>query len=77
LTPGEERAWRKMESLMAAAPPPERVARDFLKILDGTGHAVVRSGGFFQCRLAPLGIRFLPEVLLRRAIRRYYRIHAE
>jgi short-subunit dehydrogenase len=77
LSLGEERAWRKMESLMAAAPHPERVARDFLRILDGTGHAVVRSGGFFQCRIAPLGIRLLPETLLRRAIRRYYRIEAE
>lgn len=73
----EKRAWKKMEKLMENAPPPEQVARDLRKILGGKGHAVVRSGGFFQCRMAPLGIRFLPRSCLLRLIRRYYGIAPE
>jgi NAD(P)-dependent dehydrogenase (short-subunit alcohol dehydrogenase family) len=65
-------AWQAMERHMARAPDPERAARDLLRALRRGRGGVVRSGSWFQARLAPFGRRLLPETVLRRLIRAYY-----
>jgi short-subunit dehydrogenase len=74
LTPREQQAWAHLEQHLQAAPPPERAARDLLKALGKRRDGIVRSGGFFQTHVAPLGLRLLPRVWLLGIIRRYYGI---
>jgi NAD(P)-dependent dehydrogenase (short-subunit alcohol dehydrogenase family) len=74
LNPAEERAWRRMEANIARAPGPEMAARDLMRALRRGRCSIARSGGFFQARLAPLGLRLLPHSVVRWAIRHYYRI---
>ncbi len=47
------RVWRRYEALHDAAPGPERVAADLARALRRGRSGVVRSGTFFQARLAP------------------------
>ena len=70
----EKRAWQQFEKHLQAAPKPERAARDILRAIQVGRNAVVRSGGFFQTRLAPLGMRILPVSWLLRAIKWYYKL---
>jgi short-subunit dehydrogenase len=70
----EERAWKIFEKHLKEGPPPERAARDLIKALRRGRSGTVRSGGFFQTRVAPLGIRLLPRACLLRMIRRYHGI---
>lgn len=77
LPPGEARVWRKVEEELAAGPPPARVARDVMRALERGGSRRLRSGGFFQCRVAPLGLRLLPRSLFLRLIRHFYGIGHE
>jgi short-subunit dehydrogenase len=65
-------AWRVLESNLAAAPGPERAAADLrLALLRGSS-GIVRSGSFFQARLAPLLARAAPSAAVRAATARYF-----
>jgi short-subunit dehydrogenase len=70
----EERVWRRLEENIASAPPAEQAARDLLQALGRQRSAIIRSGGFFQKHLAPLGARLLPRRCLLWTIRRYYNL---
>ncbi len=69
-----QRVGRRLDALMAASPDPNRAACDLLRALSKKRHQVVRSGSFFQARLAPTLSRLLPESWLRAAARNYFRI---
>lgn len=70
-----QRVSRRLDSVMAASPDPQRAARDLIRALRRKRHQVVRSGSFFQARLAPTLSRLLPESWLRIAARSYFRIN--
>jgi short-subunit dehydrogenase len=68
-------AWDTQVRNMAAAPPPERVARAVLRAITlPTPPPVLVVGGFFQARVTPLAARLLPLRLLEWALRKYYRL---
>ena len=68
-------AWETQLRNMAAAPPPDAVARAIGRLInDPNPPAVVTVGGFFQARVAPWGARLLPPRLLEWGLRRYYGI---
>lgn len=69
-----ERAWQRLEQNMLNSPTAERAARDLKKALEKEYNGTIRSGGFFQSCVAPLGKRLLPDKLVRAGIRLYYRI---
>lgn len=69
-----KRVWSRLEGLLAAAPPPERAARDLRRALHRGRPGMVRSGGFFQVRIAPLGNRLLPARFMRLLRRFYFRL---
>jgi short-subunit dehydrogenase len=66
------RAWRILEANLQAAPPPERAAADLRRALLGRRRGIVRSGSFFQARLAPLFARLVPTAVLRSILARYF-----
>lgn len=68
------RVGKRLDSIMNAAPDPVRAARDLVHALRRKRHAVVRTGSFFQARLAPLFSRLVPENWLRAVSRRYFGI---
>ena len=68
----EARAWRRLEANLLAAPSPARAAADLRRALLLGRSGTVRSGSFFQARLAPLFARVAPRALLRAALRIYY-----
>jgi short-subunit dehydrogenase len=68
----EARAWRRLEANLLAAPSPTRAAADLRWALLHGRSGTVRSGSFFQARLAPLFARLAPRALLRVALRIYY-----
>jgi short-subunit dehydrogenase len=72
--PDMERAWMRLEANLANSPEPEQAAGDLLRALQAGKSRTLRSGGFFQRRIAPLGLRILPGALVIWAIRKYYRI---
>ena len=72
--PSRERAWARLEANIAAAPPPEKAANDLIRALRRGGSSIVRSGGFFQSRIAPLGLHLFPRRLVLWLIRRYYNL---
>jgi short-subunit dehydrogenase len=65
------RAWRVLAAHLEAAPPPEKAARDLRAALRRGRGGIVRSGTFFQARLAPMFARFMPAGLRRAVIARY------
>lgn len=69
-----EKLWQRMESLMARAPSPQRAADDLYRALRLDRAGLIRSGGFFQCRLAPLLARFASRDVTDLAIKAYYRL---
>jgi short-subunit dehydrogenase len=69
------RVEKRLDSIMNAAPDPVRAARDLVGALRRKRHSVVRTGSFFQARLAPLFSRLVPENWLRAVSRRYFGIH--
>lgn len=69
-----QRVSRRLDAIMAASPDPQRAARDLIRALQQNRHQVVRSGSFFQARLAPTLSRLLPGSWLRAAARSYFRI---
>ncbi|HTQ29902.1 MAG TPA: SDR family NAD(P)-dependent oxidoreductase [Opitutaceae bacterium] len=68
------RVWRRLEANLRAAPPPARAAADLRRALLHGRRGTVRSGTFFQARLAPLLARFAPLALRRAALQAYYGI---
>lgn len=66
------RAWLILESNLEAAPPPVRAAADLRRALLRRRGGVVRSGSFFQARLAPLLARLAPASLVRAVAARYF-----
>jgi hypothetical protein len=65
------KAWQTLEKNVREAPPPEKIAEDLWKVVRRSHSGVVRAGGFFQARLAPILIRLAPTSLARR-IRWWY-----
>jgi short-subunit dehydrogenase len=67
--------WDTQVRNMAAAPPPERVARALFRAITAPNPPpVLIVGGFFQARVTPLAARILPLRLLEWALRQYYRL---
>ncbi|AWI08613.1 SDR family NAD(P)-dependent oxidoreductase [Ereboglobus luteus] len=64
--------WKTVDAQFNAAPLPERAARDLRRALRRGRSGTVRSGTFFQARLAPLGARLLPGRLLRAIAAHYF-----
>jgi len=67
-----DRAWLGLEANLRSAPPPECAAQDLRRALLRGGSGVVRSGSFFQTRVAPLGARILPASVMRSITARYF-----
>jgi len=63
--------WRSLESHLGAAPGPERAANDLRRALLRGRSGTVRSGAFFQARLAPFLAAVAP-VSWRRAVQAFY-----
>ena len=70
----QNRAWKRLEENIAAAPPASRAAADLVRALNRDRSSIIRSGSFFQAQVAPLGARILPRRLVLGAIRRYYNL---
>ncbi len=70
----QERVWDQLEKNLNKAPLPEKAAEDILRALNRGIGGTVRSGSFFQSKIAPVGHRILPKSLLDWAIRKYYRL---
>jgi len=70
--PKARRAWRALERNLDAAPPPSRAAGDLRRVLLRGRSGTVRSGGFFQAKLAPLLARLVPASVTRAAAARYF-----
>ena len=67
-----QRVARRLDATLAAAPTPDRAARDLRRALAQGRAGVVRSGSFFQTVLAPLGARLAPLALRRTVMARYF-----
>jgi NAD(P)-dependent dehydrogenase (short-subunit alcohol dehydrogenase family) len=69
------KTWSVVERNMAAAPKPELVARRVLELIDKTNlPPLVTVGGFFQAKIAPLILRFLPQRVQIWGLKKYYGI---
>lgn len=68
----ERRVRGQLERWLGAGPEPEVAARSIGAALERGRGGRIRVGGFFQCRLAPLGARLLPHRWLLALVRRYY-----
>jgi short-subunit dehydrogenase len=67
--------WEESCRLLAAAPEPDHVARDLVRLLKRKKPpAVWRSGSFFQTVVGTLGVRLLSRSALLKSIRQYYRL---
>lgn len=56
------------------APSPDKAATRLTRALERRHEGILRSGGFFQSAIAPLGARVLSQRRLHQLIRRYYGI---
>lgn len=72
--PVERRVWERLEATLAAAPTPERAARDLLRAVARGRSGVVRSGSFFQARIAPALAAVAPSSWRRAAEARYFHL---
>lgn len=72
--PQLKRVWQRIEANLAAAPAPAQAARDLRTALLRRRRGIVRSGGFFQTRLAPAFAAFAPVSLLRALSARYFKV---
>jgi hypothetical protein len=64
--------WRALEANLEASPGPELAARDLRRALARGRSGTIRSGGFFQSRLAPWLAGLAPESWRRAAQTRYF-----
>ena len=62
--------WLRLEANLASAPSAASAAFDLRRALARGRSGVVRSGSFFQARLAPLAARLAPASLLRAVVER-------
>lgn len=65
-------AWCALEKNMSSAPLPARAAADLRRALLRGRSGTVRSGSFFQARLAPFCSRWVPAVIRRRIAAGYF-----
>jgi uncharacterized protein len=65
-------AWSALEANLQGAALPERAADDLRRALRRPRSGVVRSGSFFQTKIAPLWARLVPASVLRSASARYF-----
>ena len=70
----ETSVWERLEETLSHAPGPEMAARDLIRALQRGRSRTLRSGGFFQTWVAPLGMRLLPRSWMNHAMRRYFHI---
>ena len=70
--PGTAAAWRALESHLNSAPPAARAAADLRRAILRDRGGVVRSGSFFQARLAPFFSRLAPAGVVRALSARYF-----
>lgn len=71
-TARQQTAWAMMEKHLDEAPLPDRAALDVWRAVALRRSGVVRSGGWFQSRLAPMLVRFSPSGLARSIRWRYF-----
>jgi uncharacterized protein len=67
-----DRVWRRFEAMHDAAPLVEVAAVDLVRALQRGRSGVVRTGSFFQAKIAPLLARFSSERLSRAIQARYF-----
>jgi short-subunit dehydrogenase len=60
-TGGDDAAWEAALTHEKNSPSAQDVAKVLFRAIASGKSGTVRSGGFFQCRVAPFGARFLPE----------------
>ena len=68
---GSEGAWNAAEKHLDGAPDADAIAASLRKAVAEGREGTVRAGTFFQCGLAPLGKRLIPEGLFLRIQRKY------
>lgn len=66
--------WQRLEDNLAGAPEAAVAARDLRRALIRGRSGVVRSGSFFQARMAPLLNRFAPQRLSRFCQRKFFHL---
>lgn len=64
--------WEALERNLRAAPPPERAAADLRRALLRGRSGTVRSGTWFQARVAPFFSQLLPQAWQRAISSRYF-----
>jgi NAD(P)-dependent dehydrogenase (short-subunit alcohol dehydrogenase family) len=67
------RVWSRLDELMQRAPAPARAAADLRAALLRGRSGRVRSGSFFQAKVAPWGNRLLPGAMMRLLRSLYFR----
>lgn len=67
-------AWHVLQENLAEAPPPEVAAQDLWTAVAQGRKGVVRTGGWFQSRLAPILNRMVPQGIARTVRWRYFGI---
>lgn len=70
--PAATRIWQILERNLNAGPAPEGAATDLRRALLRGRSGTVRSGTFFQARLAPFVARFVPLAWRRAAAAKYF-----
>ncbi|MFN2541230.1 MAG: SDR family NAD(P)-dependent oxidoreductase [Chthoniobacterales bacterium] len=69
------KTWTVVERNMAKAPKPDLVARHVVRLIDETNpRSLVTVGDFFQAKIAPLILRFLPQRVQIWGLKKYYGI---
>ncbi len=66
--------WQTLEANLAAAPEPQRAARDLRRVLARGQRGIVRSGSLFQAGVAPVCAAWLPQALRRAVHWRYFNV---
>lgn len=69
---GTEKVWSRLDGVFRRSPPPERAAADLRRALIKGRSGTVRTGSFFQTRLAPVLSRLAPQSWLRAGMARYF-----
>ena len=69
------KTWSAVEKNLKAAPKPQLVARCILDLIDGSNPPPrVTVGDFFQSKIAPFILRFLPQRMQLWGLKKYYGI---
>ncbi len=67
-----QKVWARLEATLETSPLPACAAADLRRALRRGHHGVLRTGSFFQARLAPLLARFVPDSWRVAAQRSYF-----